>query len=343
MAFGGWSPGVLPDPIQLTFSEQERMFSIPVKVNGVSLKAFVNLSEPVTLADPEIIDGLTKKDGLAEVAISVNGGREEKTLVSTHWNGRKVPLILGRSFFREKALNWNTGAATLSITTSTPELTDGYAVDIEKGRFLFDGTRVCLPVFSDSTWVPSSAPYNGAQNLFKLDSKYRILNEGRIYLLDLRKQYQSAILSDAFNDVPVSENWVNETFYPGLTFFGSQSVVIDFRSLKIDFKVDSRLNGIALLGQRMLCTLEERNGRLYVTNALSTGMQKWLSDYEILGKQFVSKIGSVSVDPSKLGDKNYLLSLFRLLEANSAITFSDGESETVLGGGESFDRANSSR
>ena len=312
------------ESIPLKYDYKVGKFTFPAIVNGRTLTASINLS----LLDSYVS---TKALGYQEVSIpkvavrvKTLGLSEQQVNCRTNLSN-DLDMYLGRSFFKDKVLNWDIARQILTVEVPPPGEASKANLDFEKGIFSFGGSVARLPMLSPVTALPKGTLLELANDINSVRNKMPIASNSKYAMANYKGTLQSVIAAEGFGEFGKRPPELSQDFVPGASFFGAQTVQIDFVKSEIKFEANPKLNGIYLLSQKIALRLHIGVHGLCLTGSSDEAFDAFLEERAFKGL-YLSRIGDVTIQIDKLGEYGYLLELMQELEVKKSIRL---ENETT--------------
>ena len=324
--------GAKTDSLELTLRPQSIKGSVTLgyeaKINGHAVMVSIVLA---------LKDNYIHEDLAAEMSIR---GRDVETAISFaekkvtdvpfiveagNWQG----VILGRSFFENSILRWNTSDHVITVLPPDASRDGGFPVDIQSGFFKVLNEQFPLPCISNNTVFPSDEPLKGAFRLAKPGEEFDSAPVGVpvIGLLNGQLQSINGIKSEFGKDSIFGTKF--RQGMPGASFFGAQTVEIDFKNSRIFFDPSPALRGAFILGYRLGLDLKVQEGRLVLVGTRPGTPREKLQELGIFGF-YVESFGEVKMDVSQLGDVTKIREFLLAIEKEKFMRLSDGENSFIL-------------
>ncbi len=305
-------------------------YTVPVRVNGKEVEAIINLSDRYTFVHPSLVTEVIGQDEIVNAQVEAFGIKNDRLICRTDGFTTPRMISLGREFFKGRTLIWDIPNARLTVNETAEPLENGRKFDFETGQYKVGAATIFLPILSPCNSIPFGAPLKRGFQFFNTDERRSETRENVFYAFELFGSMQVGAPTKLFDIEFANKGWEQGIFYPGAIFFGAQLVKIDFSSMSIEYLEDSILKGVQLLALRLNSNLELKENGLVLRSGANKQIDQWFRSKGVVGLR-VKRIGSLSVDPAKLGDFDYLLSLLRELESGVSVVFTDGSKDVVIG------------
>lgn len=324
--------GISPDSTGLTLQPKPVPGSVSIGYEGTIKSRAVVVSIILALEENYIHEDLADELSITgrEVATTISFAEKEVKDVpfrveTGNWQG----VLLGRSFFKNSILRWNTSDHVISVLPTVASRDGGFSIDSQSGFFKVLNEQVPLPCISNNTIFPSDEPVKGAFKIVKPGEQLDYAPPGVPVMGLINGQMQS--ISGI-----VSEFGMNSIFgtkfrqgMPGASFFGAQTVEIDFKNSKIFFDPNPALRGAFILGHRLGLDLKVQEGRLVLVGTRPGTPREELQALGIFGF-YVESFGEIKMDVSQLGNINKIREYLLAIEKEKFMRLSDGENTFTL-------------
>ena len=311
--------------IQMEADEVYRGFTVLVYVEGVRVKAFVNLTRKESFISEQLLG--TERD-TSSVRVELMG-QKPKSIEVVPISNPGVSVILGRSFFKGMIIRWDIPRAELHILDNLVETSDGRSISFEEGWFAFGKHTVRLPKLSFAGEIPFGTNLESA---YLLTDPTRVIPSPRESVQIVTNLYGALQVvvsppkTSALDDDPSFER----QFVPGASFFGATEVTFDFKKMKVYFKSSPEASHAHILGTRLALKLKAENGVLSVLGSYLKDSDQQLKQFGLVGASVIT-FADEPFDYAKLGDQGYIRQLLAKLKSKDVLEVSNGKSIFRLG------------
>lgn len=306
---------------KLAFDSRQWIFTVPAKVNGRAVSAIIDLSMEETLVDSSYVSPLAKLGQRLKADVSVlNVGPTQVDVEPTQGLGL---ISIGRGFFKNKVLIWDIPNGSLTVTDGIEDTSKGVSINFNGGYFFPGKRRALLPQISPVSRVPSGLQTSDGFDFFRPSQRVEVINQARVFGLTLHERIQAVVISYGYDDTTQEVTAKNVRYYPGATFFGDQTVTIDFKNNRIHFK-DSEISRNLFLFRLMLSLpkFEIKDDQLILREIDQTGRLRFFEEKGAIGLA-LKRIGRIEIAVSRFKDRSFLMSVLKELESGGELEFGE--------------------
>lgn len=304
------------------------MLVISGEVGSQLIEIGVNLAFEENFIREDLVKGEVVQDGQVTMPIRI-GEHVAKAVRFRVLKGPAPDMVLSRKFFANRLVRWNIVENTLAVFAGGLARPGGFEFDFDSGVFRMFEQRFALPALSKDTQVWSNLQVPGSFYLFSARDFKDRSQEGEILVGLIANQLQTFIGRKILLDPRERYGKQFSLGFPGASFFGAQTVEIDFSHSKIFFDADPIHRGAYILGCRLELDFKVQDRRLVLVGSRRSATLESLRSMGIIGF-YVESIGNVKLETSQLGDiikiREYLLAI----EKEKFMRLSDGEKTFTL-------------
>lgn len=307
--------------MKLAFDSKQWIFTVPAKVNGRAASAIIDLSMEETLVDSSFVSRLAKLGQRLKADVSVlNVGPTQVDAEPTEGLGL---ISIGRGFFKNKVLIWDIPNGSLTVTDEREDASKGVSISSNGGYFFPGKRRALLPQISPVSRVPSGLQTSDGFDFFRPSQTVKVIDKARVFGLTLHERIQAVVISSGYDDTTQEVTEKNVRYYPGATFFGDQTVTIDFKNNRIHF-TDSEISRNLFLFRLMLSLpkFEIKNDQLILREIDQTGRLRFFEERGAIGLA-LKRIGRIEIAVSRFKDRSFLMSVLKELESGGELEFGE--------------------